>query len=345
MSALSDSDTDNRRAALIGIKLVALVRQHGDAEPGVPTGLRTGAGVIAGETAWVLFHEQPERSLGAALAWAIRHGATALHVLAESATGVLARRATGFTLPIEVFHVEGRALVPAIAEPLPVAEPACAAHREFGALIDQSGARHVEEFGVVSGELRGLEVCRVVDDPVTGVPRLEVGIGAHDREMFQMLQGERTTAEALAGVVSTISVHRSPGAAPHPLNRLGAARLLRSVLEEHPNLIQAATVVAMPPPSPRPNLKDELPCVAVATATAANDAERVAVVCTAGIDLDVVPFAVDAVAALIRDGVAVSSCVIVAPSRDVVDIQQRIAALVEVPTRFVGVDVSRLVAP
>ncbi len=58
------------------------------------------------------------RGLGPALIWAVRNGATSLNVVAERGTGVLARRAAEFTLPIEVWHVDERALLPAVAEPL-----------------------------------------------------------------------------------------------------------------------------------------------------------------------------------------------------------------------------------
>ena len=49
----------------------------------------------------------------------------------------------------------------------------------------------VVEHGVVTGEVRGLEVCRVVDDRTTGDGvRLEVGVGAHDREAFAIIHGD-----------------------------------------------------------------------------------------------------------------------------------------------------------
>ena len=60
------------------------------------------------------------------------------------------------------------------------------------------------------------------------------------------------------------------------------------------------------------------------------------VVCTSGVDLEVVPFAVDAVAA--HAGAAAGGCLIVVPARDVIDIQRRLAALVVVPTRSPGSD-------
>lgn len=336
-------DATSRRAALIAAKLGALVRDQalGDVEIGEVTGFGGGAGVLVDDTAWVLLDERPGQSLGAALAWSLRRGAQRVRVLADQATGVLARRAEMFELPIEVLHVDGRTLLPAIAEPLPDVGPemghVSARHDELRALIEAGGAEPVEEHGVLVGEVLGLEVCRVVDDSNTGEARLEVGVGAHDRETFQMLHGDRPKVEALADVVAAVAAHRSVGSPQHPLNLLAASRLLRSRLIERPDLLHAESVRAVQPPLPRPNVKDQLPCVAVATIRAADGGPttEALVVCTTGVDLDVVPYATDALRLHPAE-----RCWIAAPTRDVIDIQRRIADLVRVPTRFAPVDVT-----
>ena len=92
-------------------------------------------------------------------------------------------------------------------------------------MIEAAGAVPVIEHGLLAGEVAGLEVCRVVVDPGTGQARLEVGVGAHDREAFQLVHGDVPTVEALSSVVAAVAEHRRPGAPPHPLNRLGAERL------------------------------------------------------------------------------------------------------------------------
>ncbi len=324
-----------RRAALVGAKLTAVVRDHGAEPEGAPSGLGDGAVTMTvGGEAWALLGDAggqgpAGRGLGGALAWAVRRGATALHVVAEAGTGVLARRAAGLTLPVHVWHLEGRALLPAVAEPMAVAVPVPEGHRTFTSLIVAGGAEPVEEHGVLSGEVRGLEVCRVVDDVHTGQTRLEVGVGAHDRETFQLLHGDRPTVEALADVVLAVDGHRAAaGSVHHPLNQLAASRLSRWRLLQSPQLVGASSLEPAEPPVPRSNLKDQVPCVAV---------ERVGdevhvVVCTTGVDLEVVPYTIDAVAAL--DG---TRATIAAPQRDVIDIQQRLAALMIVPTAFVAV--------
>jgi hypothetical protein len=324
-------DSQRRRAALVGVKLAALAREHAGADVGEVTGFGGGAGVIAANgRAWVLVDERPGRGVGAALAWALSRDATSVAILADSATGQLARRAEGIDFPIRVFHVEERTLIEAVREPLPERTPVSPEHLAFRSMIAEGDAEPVVEHGVLAGEVRGLEVCRVVDDPVSGEVRLEVGIGAHDRETFQMLHGDRPKVEALAGVVRTVSAQRTPGRPPHPLNQLAASRLLRSRLVEHPGLIGATSVEIAEPPLARSNVKDQAPSVATATLT---DGTHALVVCTTGIDLDVVPYSVDAVSFH-----GASSCLIAAPARDLVPVQLKMAALCRVPTRFVPVD-------
>jgi len=241
----------------------------------------------------------------------------------------LARRAAGFSMPVTVWRVDGRVLLPAAAEPLPIPPTLPDDHRSMIAIILAGGADPVVEHGVLTGEVHGLEVCRVVTDAETGEVRLEVGIGAHDRETFQLLHGDRPTIEALASVVRTVATHRRAGAVGHPLNRLAQARALRTRLISEPALIAATDVVAAEPPLPRRNVKDPAPCVA----TAVRDATRTVVVCSVGVDLDIVPFAVDARAALGRD-----HCIVVVPRRDDLDIQHRLGALASPPIAFVPID-------
>lgn len=315
-----------RRAALVGAQLTALLADHGAVPVAPSVGMGSGAAAIDQHgAAWVLAGDQPDRSLGAALAWAVRRDASSIHLIAPSGTGLLARRAAGLAMPIRVSHLEGRTLIDAMAEPLPVATEVPMAHRAFAAEIVAGGAVPVEEHGVLAGEVAGLEVCRVVADAGTGAVRLEVGVGAHDRETFQVLHGDRPTVEALTDVVRFVSRHRV-GAAPHPLKQLAASRFLRHRLVARPGLIGVGQLVLVEPPLPRANLKHEVPCVAYSAG------DDTLVVCTHGVDLDAVPYACDALAAH-----PARSCIIVAPLRDVIDVQQRLAALVLVPTRFIGV--------
>ena len=90
---------------------------------------------------------------------------------------------------------------------------------------------------MLAGEVRGLEVCRVVDDEALGTTRLEVGVGAHDREAFQMLHGDVPAVESLARIVDVVASHRRVDAPRHPLNRLAAERFIRWRVVEDPSLI------------------------------------------------------------------------------------------------------------
>jgi hypothetical protein len=279
-----------RRGRLLAVKLATLARENGAGGELQAVPFALGAAATAGSVGWVLLDERQQRGLGPALAWAVRAGVTHLHVLAEEGTGTLARRAAAFHMPIEIWHVAERVLLPAIAEPVPTPPAAPEEHDQFRALIIEGGAVPAVEHGVLVGEVRGLEVCRVVADQQTGIPRLEVGIGQHDREAFQMLHGDVPTVEALAKVVATVAPHREHGADPHPLNRIGRERALRARLIDDPGLIGASLVEPLPSPLPRTNLKDPQPCVAHAVISGSSTT----VVVSTGVDLDLVPFATDA---------------------------------------------------
>ncbi len=309
------------------MKLTALVRDHVEAVDLQTVPFALGAAVLDDGVGWVLLDERQHRGLGPALAWALRAGVVHLHLLAEEGTGTLARRAAAFRLPIEVWHVAERVLLPAIAEPLPSFGGVPDGHEQLRSLIAEGGASPVVEHGVLVGEISGLEVCRVVTDEFTGAARLEVGIGQHDREAFRMLHGDLPTVEAVAKVVASVAPHRQHGADPHPLNRLGRERALRARLIDDPGLIGATKVDAVPSPLARPNLKDPHPAIA----NALLDRTWVTVVVSVGVDLDVVPYATDA---RLATG---NPTAIVVPTRDAVPVQREIAALLDDPMAIIPI--------
>lgn len=328
-----------RRKQLMGLKLRALVRDAvgSDEASAGRSGFGYGAALLSGGEAWVLVAEQAQRGLGPALAWAAQSGYPGevgrLNVLVDDAflgtdvAGVLARRAAAFTVPIVVWQVDGRAMHPVlpIAVAAPVAVPA--EHEQLRALIVAGGAIPVDEHGVLSGEVYGLEVCRVVDGDGDGAPRLEVGVGVHDRETFSMVHGDVPTLDALTSVVDSVAAHRRPGAEPHPLNRLAPERALRFDVMAAPERVGAMTLVAAPPPVARASLKDTVPCAAVGTGPTGS----LVVACSVGVDLDLVPFAVDA--QLVLDPTA--EVVLVLPRRDHLPVVDTLAAWAATPIRVV----------
>lgn len=335
---MSDAELE-RRGRLLAMKLRALVRDHlADDTVGEAQAFAPGAALRHGDAAWVLLDDRPGNMLGAALAWMLRSGATSLHVLAGQETGLLARRASAFSPPISVWHVEDRSLLPAVPEPHRAPAGVPAHHEGFRELIAEAGAEPQVEHGVLFGDVRGLEVCRVVDDPHLGTTRLEVGVGAHDREAFQMLHGDVPAVESLRRIVDIVLQHRRVGAPRHPLNRLAAERFVRWRVLEDPASIGAVTLGVAPPPVPRVNLKDPVPCVATGRDA---DGRTVVAVCASGVDLDLVPFAADARSAVSAADPGVGAgvrLVLVTPARDRVKVTDEIAGLLRQPAEFSSPD-------
>ncbi|MEY4605412.1 MAG: hypothetical protein RLY45_172 [Actinomycetota bacterium] len=332
----------NRLAGLRAVKLAALVGDHlastGENEAALRPGeFAPGAALLHDDESWVLVDDRPgalpSSGLGGPLAWAMRHGARRLHVVVDDGAGGLARRAAGFSLPVSVWTVSGRSLVAARSAPLPVPAQVPSSHLAFEHVIAAAGAEPVVEHGVLCGEVLGLEVCRVVDDPDTGGVRLDIGIGDHDREAFRLLHGERPPVEALADVVATVGMHRRDPTASHPLARLARERLLRAAVIRQPSCVGATSVVASPPPEPRPNLKDPVPCVAIADA----DGGRRLLVLSTGVDLDAVPACVDA-----RLATGIADCALVVPIRDAIPVQRMLAAAAVPPVEVLAIDMPPL---
>ncbi len=278
------------------------------------------------------------RLLGPALAWAIRQDATSLHLIVEHDTGLLARRAQRLVFPVTVWYPEDRTLLPVVPEPLAASVSALAEHLAFAAVIEAAGACVNVEHGVVAGEVRGLEVCRVVETPTVGhfaelgdfdAPAtsdvgvlLEVGVGANDREAFRLLHGDIPTVEALASVVEAVLAHRSPDSIQHPLNRLGQERYLRWELEQDPSLVGMTMVTPHEPPQPRPNLKDPIPCVARGVDSTG---QEYTLVCSVGVDVDLIGFVADV------QSTVTSAVIVVLRERDAIALTRELLALLVTP--------------
>jgi len=356
---VADTDQADRRSRLLGVKLRALIGGHlGDPDALAtvePAPFPGGAALVVDRRAWVLVDGAADRTLGAALAWAIRNDADELDLVAEHHTGLLARRADAFELATRIWFAEERSLLATVAEPLPeMAEPP-PTHLALTRLIEAAGAVPNVEHGVVTGEVRGLEVCRVVDQPTlgrltdehgtplaTGVGPveadgedgviLEVGVGANDREAFQLLHGHIPKVDALAEVVRSVGTHRAPGAPAHPLNRMAPERALRADAVDDPASLALDSLEPIAPPIPRPSMKDVAPCVA-AGRSADGD---VTVVFSSGVDLELAPFVADVNVMRAHDLGSAPPVTVVLPERDQLPIAQSLLDLLGHPVSVVA---------
>lgn len=347
-------DADRIRA-LHAAKLRALVGSVLGAEPTGVSGTEDGAlAVVTGSPSAVvcLAQERAERALGGALALAERTGCDDVHVFAEHHSGLLARRAACFSHPPSVWQIRGDTAAPAEPSPRPT-ESAPPRVPELVELLASAGVEIAVEHGVITGEVEGLEVARVVaaeavtgassalEDPSESVAdstddpqpewQIEVGVGAHDREAFALLHADEPTAEAIRRVAEVVRTHRSPGAAPHPLNRMGAPRWLRSLLIRKPDLVGAGRLRAASPPVRRGGPKDPASAVAYGLTP---EGRRLIVVACVGIDLDVVPFAADARVLLDPD----AELTIALPRRDAHEVIRSMAAKLRDPARIAEID-------
>jgi len=274
----------------------------------------------------VLADADPARSLGPALAVARQAGSLeAVNVFVEgAAAGLLARRASQFASPPRIWRVDGPVAALAEADPVPVEpalEPAVAA---FADEIAAAGADPVVEHGRLIGEVAGLEVCRVEkgDD---GAYRLAIGVGRFDREAHDLIRGD-----TLRDVVALVRRHRVESQEPHPLQRWAASRALRSRLIAEPGRVGADMLVRMSPTVEAPDLRVSWPAPATGTY---DHHDPIVVVCSVGVDLDLVPAAADARLADGRD----ARLVLAVPERDVHPVTVALAAALARPAEVHGI--------
>lgn len=321
-----------RRAALLGAKLATLATTTTttapDDRPGTFPG---GAALVVRGGAWVLVERGVARALGPALAWARQRGATTLDVVVDGEqehAPVLARRAAQFDPTPRVWTTAGRELVAVEPAPPPLDPPLDPRVAAFADALVRAGAQPVVEHGRLIGEVAGLEVARVAVDAEG--PHLQIGVGRFDREAHALVSRDRPTEEALADVVALVARHRRPDAPPHPLTQLAAARWLRARLVDRPSLVGADHLAPVAPTVEAPDLRTPWPAPAAGV-----DAEGgpVVVVCSTGIDLDLVPAAADA---RLADGRAARLLVAV-PERDDHPVTSALAAMLADPAEVVTV--------
>jgi hypothetical protein len=277
----------------------------------------------------VLADEEPTRALGRALLWAGRLDVSELHLLADpEAAGVLARRAAAFVEPPSMWSVDGTEVAVAAPAPLvpqPALDPRAAA---WANEILAAGAEPVVEHGVLRGEVLGLEVARVTVDDDGAF--LEVGVGKHDRHAQRLVHGDEPTRDVLARAVATVAGHRRAAAAHHPLNRLAPERWLRARVVAEPLLVGAAHLAPVPSPVERGDLRRPAPAPAAGVDV---DGEPLLIVCSTGVDVDLVPAAVDARLADGRD----PRLALVVPQRDDHPFLRSLAAALRHPAEVVTV--------
>jgi len=299
--------------------LSALVRDRWGIDNGRRSPFPGGATLRSGTVGWVLAgRDHPHRCLGGALAWARQQSVAELHVLVDdpAAAAVVARRASLFTLPSTVWRLDGRAM--SLARPAPPAtfEAPPPVAELFRPLLVAAGIEVVTEQGELLGEVRGLEVARVVSDGDDA--RLEVGVGRFDREAFALMNADLPDVDALAKAIATVSGHRQPGALRHQLNQLVPERWLRSDLLADPSPVGAVELEAVESAVPRRNLTEPAPATAVGID---RDGRAIVVTCSSGVDLDLVPTAADDRLAH-QPG---SRLVLALPERDVLPVTRALA--------------------
>ena len=291
-----------------------------------------GAALVAENACWVLVDTNPLRALGPAIFVATKTAAESLDVVVDDqvAGAVLARRASLFSMPIRVWIAVGTGLTAAQVAPPLIDCGLDQVTESFVPTIVGAGAEPVSEHGVLTAEVLGLEIARVVPSDTDGEPQLVQGVGRFDREAWSLLHGAGVPTHSLEALATQVRLARQIDSPTDRMARIARERLLRWRLSVDPNLIGLVAMETAPPPVVREGILTAVPCVAIGIAA---DGSRTVVVCSTGIDPDLVPFAADARSTLACSApeLAAAPLVLAVPERDLHPMTQRLAALVLQP--------------
>ena len=286
-----------------------------------------GAALLDDRTAWVYVGD-PAPRLGRALGLAVARGCHKLQLIVDDGGGVAARRAALLRPSPEVWRIVERSLTRVAPTARLDASPPTDAGT-FVTMLRDAGLEVVVEHGVISGEIRGLSVATIVAGG-DGRSRLAVGVGRLDQEATDLLHGDLPLHETLANAIDEVRVYRHQHAKPHPVNRLARERWLRSQLIARPAIVGLVDLVTIAPAEPRANLRDPVPAGAIGHDAAG---ARVLVVCSVGIDLELIPVTADLV-----DRERPDRVVLALPARDHHAIQRHLATQLAVPVEFAAVE-------
>ena len=130
--------------------------------------------------------------------------------------------------------------------------------------------------------------------------------------------------------MNQVRLHRVVDPEPHPLKRWAAARGLRSRIIREPALVGADVLAPMSAVIEAPDLRTAWPAPATGLD---RDGRPVVVVCSVGVDLDLVPAAADA---RLADGRG-ARLVLAVPARDVHPVTIDLAAALAQPAEIVPI--------
>lgn len=246
----------------------------------------------------------------------------------------LARIGGLFRPDVRVWVVEGTDVVEVTAAPAPdvPAAPGVEAD-ELVELLRDVGLEPCAEPGMILGEVAGLEVARIT--VTDGVPSLAIGVGRFDQELSAVAQSDLSRRDALERAADLVRLARTMGNtahanATHPMARLARERWLRTSLIADPGVIGAAELAALPGLWVRRGLRASAPAAAVGNDV---DGRALIVVCSTGVDTDLVPAALE----LAAQTDASARLVLALPPNDIVPSTRRVAALALTEPEIVAV--------
>ena len=312
----------DRRAGLNQAKMDSLLRETFPDSQFEP--IQTKIGAMRSNGTQKFLYAPNENVSPLAISLALATDETDINLVVDASDHLLLEQTMGLATKHRLWVVEGNKLVPHPELKLEERHAPQPLNPTIASLLETNGCEIVQENGMTKGEIKGLEVARVVEGS-EGESALQVGVGIYDQEAHKLVDGNESTEEKLSRVVSEVLHYRNKQARPHPLNRVSRPKWLISELVNSPENSGLEEVRRLPVATESKAITETTPAAALARA----ENTKVLIVASVGVDLNAIPIA---------SGLSVSTQAdeiwMIQSERDKYPVLERQAKHLKVPHRF-----------
>ena len=209
-----------------------------------------------------------------------------INIILDEPDPLLLHQALGLHSDIRFWVVEKDQLIPHPESKTAEKPEKPVANETAVSLLLENGCDVIREHDAVRGEIKGLEVARIIKD-FDNESNVQIGVGHYDQEAHKLVDWGESPDEKLARVVSEVHQHRNKEAQPHPLNRVARPQWLISEMIASPEIVGLDEAWHLPSPENAKAITETTPAAALGKIRD----QVILVVASVGLDLKAVPIA------------------------------------------------------
>jgi len=221
-----------------------------------------------------------------ALALTFLEKGTAIHIILDEPDPLLTHQAMGLHTDCTFWVVEKDQLIPHPEGKTGERPEKPVVNETAMSLLIENGCDVIREHDVIKGEIKGLEVARIIKD-FDNLSNMQIGVGHYDQEAHKLVDWGESPNEKLARVVSEVRQYRNKEAQPHPLNRVARSKWLISEMIASPKIVGLEEIRHLPTPESTKAITETAPAAALGKI----GDKVILIVASVGVDLKAVPIA------------------------------------------------------